>query len=219
MTEEIGLKQPVEYTDEERRTIATHEAGHATVAYLVGQNRKLEVLSIIKRRDALGLLSHSDGEERFTRTRSELLGHDEDRVRRHERRGAVLRRVGDGPVGRPRARDAARRADGRLLRHGRFARVVRRDRGRPVLAGHRGQGARQRRRAHGRREAARAGQGRRAGDARRQPPSRRSRCATSCWRGRSSSATRSSTCCARPKPASVSTTGATSSDDSWPDGS
>ena len=74
MTEEIGLKQPVEYTDDERRTIATHEAGHATVAYLVGQNRKLEVLSIIKRRDALGLLSHSDGEERFTRTRSELLG-------------------------------------------------------------------------------------------------------------------------------------------------
>jgi cell division protease FtsH len=74
MTEEIGLKQPVEYTDEERRTIATHEAGHATVAYLVGQNRKLEVLSIIKRRDALGLLSHSEGEERFTRTRSELLG-------------------------------------------------------------------------------------------------------------------------------------------------
>jgi ATP-dependent Zn protease len=74
MTEEIGLKQPVEYTEEEKRTIATHEAGHATVAYLVGQNRKLEVLSIIKRRDALGLLSHSDGEERFTRTRSELLG-------------------------------------------------------------------------------------------------------------------------------------------------
>jgi cell division protease FtsH len=74
MTEEIGLKEPVEYTDEERRTIATHESGHATVAYLVGQNRKLEVLSIIKRRDALGLLAHSDGEEKFTRTRSELLG-------------------------------------------------------------------------------------------------------------------------------------------------
>jgi ATP-dependent Zn protease len=74
MTEEIGLKQPVEYSDDERRTIATHEAGHATVAYLVGQNRKLEVLSIIKRRDALGLLAHSDAEEKFTRTRSELLG-------------------------------------------------------------------------------------------------------------------------------------------------
>src|SRR5262245_33819840 len=74
LTEEIGLKQPVEYTEDERRTIATHEAGHATVAYLVGQNRKLEMLSIIKRRDALGLLAHSDGEERFTRARSELLG-------------------------------------------------------------------------------------------------------------------------------------------------
>jgi cell division protease FtsH len=73
MTEEIGLKQPVEYTDEERATIATHEAGHAVIAHLVGQNRKLEVLSIIKRRDSLGLLAHSDTEERFTRTRTELL--------------------------------------------------------------------------------------------------------------------------------------------------
>jgi ATP-dependent Zn protease len=73
MTEEIGLKNPVEYTENERRTIATHEAGHATVAYLVGVGRKLEVLSIIKRRDALGLLAHSDIEERFTKTRSEIV--------------------------------------------------------------------------------------------------------------------------------------------------
>ena len=36
LTEEIGLKQPVEYTEDEKRTIATHEAGHAVVAYLVG---------------------------------------------------------------------------------------------------------------------------------------------------------------------------------------
>ncbi|MEZ5171880.1 MAG: AAA family ATPase [Acidimicrobiia bacterium] len=71
-TEEIGLKQPVEYTDEEKRSIATHEAGHAVMAHLVGVDRKLEVLSIIKRRDALGLLAHSDLEERFTKTRSEL---------------------------------------------------------------------------------------------------------------------------------------------------
>lgn len=72
MTEEIGLAQPVEYTEAERRTIATHEAGHATVAWLVGKGRKLEVLTIIKRRDALGLLSHSEEEERFTKTRTEL---------------------------------------------------------------------------------------------------------------------------------------------------
>jgi ATP-dependent Zn protease len=73
MTEEIGLKQPVEYTVDEKRTIATHEAGHAVVAHLVGLDRKLEVLSIIKRRDALGLLAHSDTTERFTRRRSELI--------------------------------------------------------------------------------------------------------------------------------------------------
>jgi len=72
MTEEIGIGQPVEYAEAERRTIATHESGHATVAYLVGTGRKLEVLSIIKRKDALGLLSHSDSEERFTRTRTEI---------------------------------------------------------------------------------------------------------------------------------------------------
>jgi len=72
MTEEIGLAQPVEYTEAERRTIATHEAGHATVAWLVGKSRTLEVLTIVKRRDALGLLSHSETEERFTRTRTEV---------------------------------------------------------------------------------------------------------------------------------------------------
>ncbi|MGH9124269.1 MAG: AAA family ATPase [Acidimicrobiales bacterium] len=72
MTEEIGLAQPVAYTEAELRTIATHESGHATVAYLVGAGRKLEVLSVIKRKDALGLLSHSDAEERFTQTETEI---------------------------------------------------------------------------------------------------------------------------------------------------
>ena len=72
LTEEIGLAQPVDYTEAERRTIATHESGHATVAWLVGRSRKLEVLSIIKRNAALGLLAHSGIEERFTQTESEL---------------------------------------------------------------------------------------------------------------------------------------------------
>jgi ATP-dependent Zn protease len=59
MTEEIGLAQGALYTDEERRRIATHEAGHATVAWSVGTARKLDVLSIVKRKQALGLLAHS----------------------------------------------------------------------------------------------------------------------------------------------------------------
>jgi ATP-dependent Zn protease len=71
MTEELGLTQVVVYTEGERRAIATHEAGHATVAYFAAPGRRLDVLSIIKRSEALGLLSHSEQEERFTRTRSE----------------------------------------------------------------------------------------------------------------------------------------------------
>jgi ATP-dependent Zn protease len=69
---ELGLTNPVTYTDRERMVIATHEAGHAVVAYLAG-TRRLEVLSIIKRGTSLGLLAHGDVEEVFTRTRSELL--------------------------------------------------------------------------------------------------------------------------------------------------
>jgi ATP-dependent Zn protease len=42
------------------------------VAWLVGKGRKLEVLTIIKRKEALGLLSHSEEEERFTKTKSEV---------------------------------------------------------------------------------------------------------------------------------------------------
>jgi ATP-dependent Zn protease len=80
LTEELGLRHPILYTPQERLTIATHEAGHATIAYLCGREdghlepiRKLEVLSIIKRRGALGVLGHADDDERFTKTRSELL--------------------------------------------------------------------------------------------------------------------------------------------------
>jgi cell division protease FtsH len=72
LTEEIGLSQAVIYTEEERKAVATHEAGHAASAYLLGIGRRLEVLSIIKRRASLGLLLHSDLEERFTQSRSEL---------------------------------------------------------------------------------------------------------------------------------------------------
>src|SRR4051795_10269095 len=73
LTEEVGLGQPVTYTAHERRLIATHEAGHATAAYLVAPDRRLEVLSIIKRREALGMLAHGDAEEVYTRSRSEML--------------------------------------------------------------------------------------------------------------------------------------------------
>ena len=72
LSEEIGLAQPVAYTAHEKEIIATHEAGHAVAATLCASGRRLEVLSIIKRRQALGLLAHSELEERWTKTRTEL---------------------------------------------------------------------------------------------------------------------------------------------------
>jgi cell division protease FtsH len=71
-TEEVGLGAPVEYTEHERRLIATHESGHATAAWLTAPQRRLEVLTIIKRRSALGMLAHGDREEVWTRSRTEM---------------------------------------------------------------------------------------------------------------------------------------------------
>lgn len=73
MEVEIGLPSPTLYTPADRLTIATHESGHAVMAYLVGKNRELDVLSIIKRKDSLGLLSHRDIEERHGNSRSEIV--------------------------------------------------------------------------------------------------------------------------------------------------
>lgn len=70
---EVGLPEPIDSPLHEQDTIAVHEAGHAVMAYLVGKGRKLEVLSIIKRRDALGFLAHRWAEERHTQRRSELI--------------------------------------------------------------------------------------------------------------------------------------------------
>jgi ATP-dependent Zn protease len=72
LTTQIGIGQPVEYTDHERRLIATHEAGHATLAWLTAPQRRLEVLTIIRRKGSLGLLAHGDREDVYTRSRTEL---------------------------------------------------------------------------------------------------------------------------------------------------
>ena len=72
LVEEVGTGAPVEYTEHERRLIATHEAGHATAAWLTAPERRLEVLTIVRRRGSLGLLAHGDREDVFTRSRTEL---------------------------------------------------------------------------------------------------------------------------------------------------
>ncbi|WP_225753410.1 AAA family ATPase [Actinotalea sp. Marseille-Q4924] len=72
ITEMVGIGQPVTYTHAEQRLIATHEAGHATVAWLAAPNRQLEVLTIVKRGQALGLLAHGDVEEVWTYSSRDL---------------------------------------------------------------------------------------------------------------------------------------------------
>jgi cell division protease FtsH len=72
MTIEVGVGQPVEYTDHERHLIATHEAGHATMAFLTAPHRRLEILTIIKRKGALGMLAHGDMHDVYTRSKTEL---------------------------------------------------------------------------------------------------------------------------------------------------
>jgi len=74
LVEEVGMGQPVAYTEHEQKLIATHESGHAVTAWLVAPHRRLEVLTIVKRRDALGMLAHGDAEDVFTRSKSEMLG-------------------------------------------------------------------------------------------------------------------------------------------------
>jgi cell division protease FtsH len=72
LTMTVGMGQPKAYTETERKIIATHEAGHTTVAWLVAPHRRLEVLSIVKRRDSLGLLAHGDPEDVYTRSSREM---------------------------------------------------------------------------------------------------------------------------------------------------
>jgi ATP-dependent Zn protease len=70
LTVEIGLSHPVGYHRDERRRVAVHEAGHALLAALTG--RDIKVASILRRSGALGLVAHSDSEERYLHTPSEL---------------------------------------------------------------------------------------------------------------------------------------------------
>ena len=144
--EEVGLKQTTAYTDFDREAVATHEAGHATVAYFLGKGRRLEVLSIIKRRGSLGLLAHSDEEERLTRTRSEIEGGIAISLGGLAAEELCLGESGTGPGADLAHATGARRADGRLVRHGRFVDQLRGRRRWAVVEVEPGrQGARERR--------------------------------------------------------------------------
>jgi cell division protease FtsH len=73
LTDEIGLKQPVTYSPWEKESTAIHEAGHAVAAWFLKPSEAVQVITIQKRESALGLVHTMDLEERFSRTRDELL--------------------------------------------------------------------------------------------------------------------------------------------------
>jgi ATP-dependent Zn protease len=70
LTTEVGMPHDVGYHPDERRRVAIHEAGHALAATLTG--RDVQLASILRRSSALGLVAHSDAEEKHLRTPAEI---------------------------------------------------------------------------------------------------------------------------------------------------
>lgn len=72
LTVSIGLARAETYPPSQRVAIATHEAGHAVMAWASGKNRVVEMVSILKRGPSLGATLHQVAEESFLETRSDL---------------------------------------------------------------------------------------------------------------------------------------------------
>ncbi|MBI4343678.1 MAG: AAA family ATPase [Candidatus Omnitrophica bacterium] len=70
---ELGFKRRRKMTEDERRRIAFHEAGHVVVTYLLHPTDDVFKASIISRRDALGVVYHQPREELFTSSRNRIL--------------------------------------------------------------------------------------------------------------------------------------------------
>ncbi len=72
LRQSVGSRQARRLNEEERRIVAYHEAGHALARRLVGLDPP-EILSIAPRGPALGFVAHSPQEDRYLRSRKQLL--------------------------------------------------------------------------------------------------------------------------------------------------
>jgi cell division protease FtsH len=72
LRQSVGSQQTRRLTDEERRIVAYHESGHALCRRLVGLDPP-EILSIVPRGPALGFVAHSPTEDRYLRSRKQLV--------------------------------------------------------------------------------------------------------------------------------------------------
>lgn len=73
-TYEWGLKQPLRsMSEDEKRNVAYHEAGHAVAQYLLKPYERVWKVTIIRRGGALGLAATKPTHERYNRSDSEIL--------------------------------------------------------------------------------------------------------------------------------------------------
>jgi cell division protease FtsH len=73
-TYEWGLKQPLRsMSEDEKRNVAYHEAGHAVAQFLLKPHERVWKVTIIRRGDALGLAATKPTHERYNRSDSEIL--------------------------------------------------------------------------------------------------------------------------------------------------
>jgi cell division protease FtsH len=68
---ELGPPQDVEYIERERHAVAVHEACHALVAFRARQHMEIDIATIEKGSDYLGMVASIPPEDQFTRWRSE----------------------------------------------------------------------------------------------------------------------------------------------------
>jgi ATP-dependent Zn protease len=69
---ELGPAEDAEYIERERHAVAIHEACHAVVTYRTRQHVEIDLATIEKGRDYLGMVSFIKPEDQFSQWRSEL---------------------------------------------------------------------------------------------------------------------------------------------------
>lgn len=73
-TYEWGIKQPLRsMSDEEKRNVAYHEAGHAVAQFMLKPHERVWKVTIIRRGGALGLAATKPTHERYNRSDREIL--------------------------------------------------------------------------------------------------------------------------------------------------
>lgn len=70
-SKELGPSENVEYIERERHAVAVHEACHGTMAYLVRKHMDVDLATIEKGSDYLGMVASIPPDDQFTRWKSE----------------------------------------------------------------------------------------------------------------------------------------------------